>query len=146
MVTIAKVVPILVFIAIAAVGFKAGLFTADFWGKATQIDGAPLGDTMTQVKSMMLVTVWVFIGIEGAAVYSQRAAKRKDVGRATVLGFAGVLALLLLVNLLSYGLMAQAELAGVPDPVDGRACWRTRSAAGVPPSSRSAWSSHCSAR
>jgi len=115
-VTVAKVVPILVFIAIAAVGFKAGLFTADFWGKAVQIDGAPLGDTMTQVKSMMLVTVWVFIGIEGAAVYSQRAAKRKDVGRATVLGFAGVLALLLLVNLLSYGLMAQADLAGVADP------------------------------
>ena len=44
---------------------------------------------MTQVKNMMLVTVWVFIGIEGASVYSQRAAKRKDVGRATVLGFAG---------------------------------------------------------
>lgn len=115
-VTIAKVVPILVFIAIAAVGFKAGLFSADFWGKTTQIDGAPLGDTVTQVKNMMLVTVWVFIGIEGASVYSQRAAKRSDVGRATVLGFAGVLALLLLVNLLSYGLVAQAELAGVPDP------------------------------
>ena len=52
-VTIAKVVPILVFIAIAAVGFKAGLFTADFWGKATQIDGAPLGDTMTQVEGVL---------------------------------------------------------------------------------------------
>ncbi|GFG50314.1 arginine-ornithine antiporter [Mycolicibacterium agri] len=115
-VTIAKVVPIVVFIAIAAVGFKAGLFTADFWGKTTQINGEPLGGTMTQVKNMMLVTVWVFIGIEGAAVYSQRAARRKDVGRATVLGFAGVLALLVLVNLLSYGLMAQAELAGVADP------------------------------
>ncbi|MDX1886009.1 arginine-ornithine antiporter [Mycolicibacterium sp. 120270] len=115
-VTVAKIVPIVVFIAIAAVGFKAGLFTADFWGKAVQIDGEPLGDTMTQVKNMMLVTVWVFIGIEGAAVYSQRAAKRKDVGRATVLGFAGVLALLLLVNLLSYGLMAQADIAGLADP------------------------------
>jgi arginine:ornithine antiporter/lysine permease len=115
-VTIAKVVPILVFIAIAAVGFKAGLFSEDFWGRTTQIEGAPLGDTMTQVKNMMLVTVWVFIGIEGASVYSKRAAKRKDVGRATVLGFAGVLALLLMVNLLSYGLMAQADLAGVPDP------------------------------
>ncbi len=115
-VTVAKVVPILTFIAIAAVGFKAGMFTADFWGRTTQIDGAPLGDTMTQVKNMMLVTVWVFIGIEGAAIYSQRAAKRRDVGRATMLGFAGVLALLLLVNLLSYGLMAQADLAGVPDP------------------------------
>jgi arginine:ornithine antiporter/lysine permease len=115
-VTVAKVVPIVVFIAIAAVGFKAGLFSADFWGAATRIDGAPLGGTLTQVKNMMLVTVWVFIGIEGAAVYSKRAASRTDVGRATVLGFAGVLALLLLVNLLSYGLVAQAELAGVPDP------------------------------
>ncbi len=115
-VTIAKVVPILTFVAIAAVGFKAGLFSADFWGRSTAIDGVPLGDTMSQIKSMMLVTVWVFIGIEGAAVYSKRAARRQDVGRATVLGFAGVLALLLLVNLLSYGLMAQAELAGVADP------------------------------
>jgi arginine:ornithine antiporter/lysine permease len=115
-VTVAKVVPILVFIAIAAVGFKAGLFTGDFWGRATQIDGASLGGTMTQVKNMMLITVWVFIGIEGAAVYSKRATNRKDVGRATVLGFVGVLALLLMVNLLSYGLMAQADLAGVADP------------------------------
>ena len=31
-VTIAKVVPILTFIAIAAVGFKAGIFTTDVWG------------------------------------------------------------------------------------------------------------------
>ena len=71
---------------------------------------------MNQVKNMMLVTVWVFIGIEGAAVYSQRAKKRKDVGRATVLGFLAVLALLLAVNFLSYGLMEQAKLAGLADP------------------------------
>ncbi len=110
-VTIAKVVPILTFVAIAAVGFKAGIFTADFWG-----ENAGLGGTMTQVKSMMLVTVWVFIGIEGASVYSKRARTRSDVGRATLLGFLGVLALLLAVNLLSYGLMAQAKLAKVADP------------------------------
>ncbi|MCI4676318.1 arginine-ornithine antiporter [Candidatus Mycolicibacterium alkanivorans] len=115
-VTIAKIVPILTFIAIAIVGFKAGVFTADFWGQHTQIDGNPLGSTMNQVKNMMLVTVWVFIGIEGAAVYSQRAKKRKDVGRATVLGFLAVLALLLAVNFLSYGLMEQAKLAGLADP------------------------------
>lgn len=115
-VTVAKIVPILTFVGVAAVGFKAGLFTADFWGARTAIDGEPLGDTLNQVKNMMLVTVWVFIGIEGAAVYSQRAAKRRDVGRATLLGFAAVLALLLLVNFLSYGLMAQAEIAGLPDP------------------------------
>jgi len=110
-VTIAKVVPIVTFIAIAAVGFKAGVFTADFWGK-----DAGLGSTWDQVKNMMLVTVWVFIGIEGASIYSQRARRRKDVGLATVIGFVGVLALLLMVNLLSYGLMAQADIAGLSDP------------------------------
>lgn len=115
-VTIAKVVPILTFIAIAAIGFNADLFSADIWGHSTSIDGEPLGSTMTQVRNMMLVTVWVFIGIEGAAVYSKRAARRSDVGRATVLGFLGVLALLLLVNFLSYGLMRQAKLANLPDP------------------------------
>jgi arginine:ornithine antiporter/lysine permease len=58
----------------------------------------------------------VFIGVEGAAVYSQRAAKRHEVGRATVMGFVVVLALLLAVNLLSYGLMSQAKIAGLEDP------------------------------
>ncbi len=111
-VTIAKVVPILTFVAIAAVGFKAGIFTADFWGTGN----TDLGGTMNQVKSMMLVTVWVFIGIEGAAVFSKRASKRSDVGRATVIGFLGVLGLLLAVNLLSYGLMEQAKIAGLEDP------------------------------
>jgi arginine:ornithine antiporter/lysine permease len=110
-VTIAKVVPILTFIAIAAVGFSSGVFTADVWGSE-----AGLGSTLDQVKNMMLVTVWVFIGIEGAAVYSKRARNRRDVGRATVIGFLGVLGLLLAVNLLSYGLMAQADIAGLEDP------------------------------
>jgi arginine:ornithine antiporter/lysine permease len=110
-VTIAKIVPILTFIAIAAVGFSGGLFTTDFWG-----GDAGLGGTLDQVENMMLVTVWVFIGIEGAAVYSQRARRREDVGRATVLGFLAVLGLLLAVNLLSYGLMAQADIAGLSDP------------------------------
>jgi arginine:ornithine antiporter/lysine permease len=116
LVTIAKVVPIVTFIAIAAVGFKAGIFTQDIWGNSTQIDGASLGSTLDQVKNMMLVTVWVFIGVEGAAVYSQRAAKRSEVGRATIMGFVGVLVLLLAVNLLAYGLMAQAKIAGLSDP------------------------------
>ena len=111
LVTIAKIVPIVTFVAIAAVGFSADLFTADFWG-----ENAGLGSTLDQVRNMMLVTVWVFIGIEGAAVYSQRARRRRDVGLATVLGFLGVLGLLLAVNLLSYGVMRQADIANLPDP------------------------------
>ena len=64
----------------------------------------------------MLVTVFVFLGIEGASVYSRFAKKREDVGRATVLGFLGVLALFMAVTMLSYGVMGRPELAGLRQP------------------------------
>jgi len=68
------------------------------------------------VRNMMLVTVWVFIGIEGASIFSSRAEKRSDVGRATVIGFITVLLLLVLVNVLSLGIMTQPELAKLQNP------------------------------
>lgn len=108
--TIAKVVPIFVFIAIAAFGFHYDLFVFDFWGEE-----AGLGSIVDQTRNMMLVTVWVFIGIEGASIYSKRARNRKDVGTATIIGFLFVLAILVLVNLLSLGVMQRAEIAQLPD-------------------------------
>ena len=110
--TIAKVVPLVMFIVIAAVAFKAEVFNRDIWGAMNP----DLGSVMDQVRHMMLVTVFVFIGIEGASVYSARAQKRTDVGRATVIGFLGVLALLVLVNVLSLGIMSQPELARLQNP------------------------------
>ena len=110
--TIAKMLPLALFIVIAAIAFKMDVFTADFWGRGN----TELGSVMDQVRNMMLVTVWVFIGIEGASIFSARAEKRSDVGKATVIGFVGVLLLLVLVNILSQGIMAQAELAGLKNP------------------------------
>ena len=110
--TIAKMLPLALFIVIAAIAFKLDVFTADFWGRSN----TELGSVMDQVRNMMLVTVWVFIGIEGASIFSARAEKRSDVGKATVIGFVGVLLLLVLVNILSQGIMAQAELAGMKNP------------------------------
>ena len=110
--TVAKIVPIVMFIVLAAVAFKTDIFVADFWGA----EMPSLGSVMDQVRNMMLVTVFVFIGIEGASVYSGRAEKRSDVGKATVIGFLGVLALLVLVNVLSLGIMTQPELAGLQNP------------------------------
>ena len=110
--TIAKMVPLAVFIVIAVIAFKLDVFTADFWG----LSNRELGSVMDQVRNMMLVTVWVFIGIEGASIFSARAAKRADVGKATVIGFIAVLLLLVLVNLLSQGILAQAQLAGLKNP------------------------------
>ena len=63
----------------------------------------------------MLYTVWVFIGIEGASVYSKQARVRSDVGKATIIGFLSVLGLLVAVSTLSYGVLSQEELAALPD-------------------------------
>jgi arginine:ornithine antiporter/lysine permease len=110
--TVAKIVPLLLFIVITALAFKVDVFGADFWG----FGNPELGGVLQQVRGMMLVTVWVFIGIEGANLFSARAQKRSDVGKATVVGFYSVLALLVLVNVLSMGVMSQAELAGLKNP------------------------------
>ncbi|MFL7962848.1 arginine-ornithine antiporter [Pseudomonas kielensis] len=110
--TIAKVVPLLLFVLIAVFAFRLDIFTADIWG----VKNPDLGSVMNQVRNMMLVTVWVFIGIEGASIFSARAEKRSDVGKATVIGFITVLLFLVLVNVLSLGIMTQPELAKLQNP------------------------------
>lgn len=110
--TIAKMVPLALFVIIAAIAFKLDVYKTDFWSAGSD---EPVS-VMEQVRSMMLVTVWVFIGIEGASIFSARAEKRSDVGKATVVGFVAVLLLLVLVNVLSQGIVAQAELAGMKNP------------------------------
>jgi arginine:ornithine antiporter/lysine permease len=110
-VTIAKIVPILTFVFIVLFAFNFDVFTANLLGGEGY--DTPL---WAQVRDTMLVTVFVFIGIEGASIYSRYAEKRSDVGVATVLGFVGVLALLIMVTLLPYGLLPRAELAELRNP------------------------------
>ena len=72
--TIAKFIPILAFIATVAIFMKAGMWTGAFWGhvSANVADAKPLGSLLAQVRGTMLVTLWVFIGFEGAVVMSGR--------------------------------------------------------------------------
>jgi arginine:ornithine antiporter/lysine permease len=114
--TISKLVPLFLFLLLAIVAFHWDKFTFNFWGRPDASGAGGLGSILEQVKSTMLVTVWVFIGIEGASVYSSRAAQRSDVGRATILGFVGCLAIYALVSLLSTGVLTQPELAGLGVP------------------------------
>jgi arginine:ornithine antiporter/lysine permease len=111
-VTVAKIIPILIFIGILFFSFKADLFRANFWGG----EGMPDVSLFEQIRATMLVTVFVFLGVEGASVYSRYAKKRTDVGVATILGFIGVLCLLTLVTLLPYAVLPQAEIAGMRQP------------------------------
>ncbi len=116
--TICKLLPILLFIGVMIAAFRWGLFSSDFWGGQTiaLTHEKPLGSVLSQVKSTMLVTLWAFIGIEGAVVISGHARSQKDVGKATVLGFFVCLVIYALLSLLPFGHMAQSELAQLKNP------------------------------
>lgn len=111
-VTIAKILPILAFIAILFVAFKLDLFRNNFFG-GSGYEGVSLFD---QVRATMLVTVFVFLGIEGASVYSRFAQKREHIGMATIMGFIGVTCLMVLVTLLPFGALERADIAGMRQP------------------------------
>ncbi|BDZ54556.1 basic amino acid/polyamine antiporter [Agromyces marinus] len=114
-VTIAKLVPLALFLLLVAFFFDWDVFVGNLSGDA----GAGGDSLFAQVQGTMLITVFVFLGIEGASVYSRYAKKRSDVGRATVLGFLSVLALFASVSILSYGILPQAEIAALPQPSAG---------------------------
>ena len=113
--TIIKIVPLVLFILIMLFLFKLDKFDLDFWGEAIATK-AKIGDLSTQIKSTMLVTLWSFIGIEGAVVMSNRAKSASDIGPATILGFLSCLGIYILLSLLPFGYMSQEQLAGVANP------------------------------
>lgn len=111
--TIAKIVPLILFAVVMLFVFHLDRFDFDFWGK---FNFSKLGDVENQIKNTMLVTLWAFIGIEGAVVLSGRAKSQHDVGKATIMGFLGCLIIYLLLSILPYGFLSQQELATIANP------------------------------
>jgi arginine:ornithine antiporter/lysine permease len=109
-VTVAKLVPIVVFILLALFVLKPDVFAAN-WGGADYA-----GSLFDQVRNTMLVTVFVFLGVEGASTYSRHAKRREDVGRATILGFVSVFAVFASVTIVSYGVLPMGEIAKLRQP------------------------------
>ena len=116
-VTVAKLIPIFLVIICMIVVFNFDTFKAGFYGMTSGGTGIfSWGDTMSQVKSTMLVTVWVFTGIEGAVVFSGRAKSKKDVGTATVIGLVSVLVIYFLMTVLAQGVIQQNQIADLASP------------------------------
>lgn len=113
-ITIAKLIPIFLFLVVMLIAFKLDVFSHGFW--YTPSGGFEFANVMEQVRGTMLVTVWVFIGIEGAVVFSGRAKKRSDIGKATVLGIITIILIYMLITLLSLGVMKRAGLANLGQP------------------------------
>jgi len=115
--TVTKTIPIFLFIIFVIFGFKADIFALNFWGRPGETFS--WSETFQQARASMLATVFVFLGVEGASIYSRYAKNRRDVGIATVFGFLGVLCLLMLVTMLSYGVMLRPDLAALRNPSMG---------------------------
>lgn len=113
-ITIAKLIPIFLFIVVMIIAFRLHIFTSGFW--MTPSGHFSMADVVKQVRGSMLVTVWVFIGIEGAVVFSGRAKRRKDIGTATVLGIITVILIYMLITLLALGVMHRAQVANLSQP------------------------------
>lgn len=114
--TVFKIVPLILFIIILMFMFKIDRFDFDFWGEGILGKTKSLGSIGAQLKSTMLVTLWAFIGIEGAVVLSSRAKSQETVSKATLLGFLGCLVIYVLLSVVPYGFLSQAQLSTISNP------------------------------
>jgi arginine:ornithine antiporter/lysine permease len=115
-VTIAKLAPLALFLVLVIFFFDGSVFVGNLTGGYDVPGGESL---FQQVQGTMLITVFVFLGIEGASVYSRYAKRREDVGTATVLGFLSVLALFASISILSYGILPKQQIADLLQPSVG---------------------------
>ncbi len=113
--TVLKIMPLILFIIIMLFVFSPAEFDFDFWGESAA-SKAKLGSLEAQIKSTMLVTLWAFIGIEGAVVMSNKAKNVQEIGKATFLGFISCLVIYILLSLTPFGYMSQAEISSVANP------------------------------
>lgn len=108
--TFVKVFPLVLFIGLALWYFSPQTFSQD-------LKGTGLNNTVTeQVKNTMLITLWVFTGVEGASVLSAHAKKKSDVGLATVLGILIALILYVAITVLSLGILPREVISEMSNP------------------------------
>lgn len=119
--TICKIAPLVLFVIIMAVSFRADVFTAGFWGNvATAASrGTVTGSVWTQVRGALMTMIWVFIGVEGASVVASRAKSVRDTTVSAVVSLFLVWAAYVLISILPYGVLTRHELASMSQPAIG---------------------------
>ena len=116
-ITLCKLVPLALYIVLAILFFDVNTFLSNFWG--TTSGNFEWSSVMNQVQKSMMVIMWVFVGIEGAAMMSDRASIKKIVGKSTVFGLIGLLIVYISASILPYGIMSQEKVASLPSPAMG---------------------------
>lgn len=122
-VTVAKIIPLFVFIVVAALSFKAGIFTSHFWQNLNEnsngiinFSNPTFSGITDQISNSLIALIWVFVGIEGATMMANRAQKKSDAAKATVIGLAALFILYVVISILPYGYISQTEIARLDTP------------------------------
>ncbi len=117
--TILKIIPLILFFVVVVVSFNFGVFTTDFWtnfaGNVVH-GGFDAGSVFDQVTNSMMSIIWVFMGIEAAALMSGRAKNKSIAARATVTGLAAGTVLMFIISMLPYGIMSADEFVALGEP------------------------------
>jgi len=108
----AKLLPVMALLVaiVFAKAFDPQVFMQNFTGEGSGMS------LFEQVKSTTFITVWIFIGVEGAVVISARAKTTKIAGRAAAISFLCMLAIYMMISILSMGVLPTEELAQLPTP------------------------------
>ena len=114
--TLAKLIPLIAFVFILVYFLNVTELTSNVWGNSPLFPQEDLGSVFSQITSPLAVALWCFIGVEGAVALSGRVKNKKDVGRATFIGFIISLVVCLLISILPFGVLTQKELSVIPTP------------------------------
>lgn len=109
---------VFVFLATILVHFNLHTFTANAAASRAMpsLHDKPMGSITHQVMNTMMVTLWLFGGIEGAVVMSGKAKDPRQVSKATIIGFIVCLVMFAAVGILTLGVYSYGELNSMTSP------------------------------
>lgn len=107
-VTIVKLVPLLLFVVVAAIGFE---------GENFRSVAAPELAGMHVLPAGIAYALWSFMGFEGASVNAEGAKDQKSVAKVTVVSTAAVVVIYLLIIITAAGAAPQGDLAVSASPL-----------------------------
>lgn len=98
--------------------FNWHLFTLDANANhaIANVHNRPLGSLPSQTLATMMVTLWMFSGVEGAVDMADRAESQRKVHQATLVGFFICLAINIFVSLLALGIFSYGQLSHLQSP------------------------------
>ena len=116
--TVFMLIVVVLFIASCTIHFNINTFltNANANQTITSLSDKPLGSLTHQVMNTMMVTLWLFGGVEGAVVMSGKARDIKQVPKATIIGFIICMVMYALVGVLSLGSFSYGQLSKMTSP------------------------------